>query len=71
MDALRTIMEIVKWVTDVVIAFVGGDDSPETKRLIEVLPDKYRSDIEHMRQAELLKKELEADLESDSIDDDG
>lgn len=70
MDEARLIFEIVKWAGSAALAFIGGDDAPEPKRLSEILPAKLKADLEHARQRRLLTIELDGDLEEDSIEDD-
>lgn len=68
-DALnwvRMIGEISKWVVETIVAFVKGDDSPDVRKLIDILPAHFKSDLEHARQREVLRQELE-DFESGKI----
>jgi hypothetical protein len=67
MEEARIVLEVLRWVADAVGAFLAGEEGPEPKRLVEVLPDELRSDLEMARQRRLLGEELAADL---AFDDD-
>lgn len=62
MEEAKLIAEILKWIANVAVALISGDDGPEPKRLAEILPPKLRADIEHARQRRLLRADLEVDV---------
>lgn len=47
------------FIIETIAKYVDGDNSEPVKRVIDVLPISMRSDVEHARQKELLRKELE------------
>ena len=62
MEEAKIAFEILKWVGSIVLRFLAGDEGPEPKRLLEVLPPQLRADLEHARQKRLLEEELRRDL---------
>lgn len=70
METAKIVLEVIKWAGAAILAFVNGDDAPEAKRLVEILPPELKADAEHARQRALLAAELDDDLEPDSRDDD-
>ena len=60
-DVVEILGEVVSWVVKAVGAFIAGGES---RHLIDVLPEKLRADVEHLRQRTLLKKELEEKLKA-------
>ena len=69
-EIARIVVEAGQWFGSMLVAWLNGDDGEMPRRVAELLPAELRSDLEHARQASLLRQELDGDLELDSIDDD-
>lgn len=55
-------VEVAGWIVGIIARYASGDDGPEVRRVIDVLPAKMRADVEHERQRALLTAELAAQL---------
>lgn len=53
---------VVGWLIEIIGRWIGGDDAPDVRRVIEILPGELRSDLEHARQRELMRQAAEAEL---------
>lgn len=61
MEYASIIIEVVKWAAEVAARFIEGDSGPEPQRLAAILPPKLRADLEHLRQRDLLAREIRED----------
>lgn len=61
----KIVVDILKFVGELVLAFIRGEDGPATKRLVEILPPELKSDLEHARQQRLLEAEIFADIDAE------
>lgn len=52
--------EIAKWVAGIVARYIAGEDSEPVRRVVDILPKKMRADVEHARQREMMRQQLEA-----------
>ena len=58
MSEAKLVVEIIQWLTGIVLALVQGANSPDAERLADILPADLRSDVEHARQRRLTEQAL-------------
>lgn len=59
MAEAKLVVEVIQWLTGIVLALVQGVNSPDAERLEDILPPNLRADVEHARQRRLTEQALE------------
>ena len=55
-------LKVGGWILGLILRHVDGDDSPEVRRAMDILPPDLRADVEHARQRRLTREAIEEDL---------